>query len=590
MNRARWCVSGLLLTLLSGLLGCDVAVVALLASKGGSSSSKSPAAFTPDVTFRLWVAELGGAAGTVQEGLIRTNNGDPDPGTWTQIPVGTTSGEFTMPTPATTGFNAILIQATDAQVYEIDAIEVIDATGTTTETAAAGTTFGSANLVADFSKAQGAPNGVGLATLATPTERSFVFFKRTAAITTFRINLWRQGASRSSGDVEWAQTLARGGDQKAGGAAVNSLGKTYLSFKEGVSLLMVRYDNVGNIVDHLPGPGQVTSLETSVPSSGTASIAVNRATNDVFVATTYDPGNIALYRFFGDNRIPSDSDNSIATSGLDLVEANGLTLNSDGDLIVAGAADFGMLAGGVGHYLRKHDKGTLDNMWGFTTPPAPPNDGTTSPRPTYNYAVAADVDGSGNRIIYPTGDLNTILTLGSEDAYTTKVRDLATASNPTGAVTELWASQIQGSGTRPARGQAIGVDGNHNVYVAGFCTGTGLDSFIVTYDGSAAPTPAAIAFFNLTRTGNDEFLDVAVEPDGTVYATGYETNGTQDEDLVLYKIAANRAIVWKRTVNGSANLKDRGVQVISTPTHVMVVGELGIAAGNIDIHVRKYVK
>ena len=116
-----------------------------------------------------------------------------------------------------------------------------------------------------------------------------------------------------------------------------------------------------------------------------------------------------------------------------------------------------------------------------------------------------------------------------------------------------------------------------------------MDSFIDTYDGAAAPTPSAIPFFSLTRTGNDEFLDIAVEPDGTVYATGYETNGTQGEDLVLYKIAANKLILWKRTLD-NANLADRGVKVMTTPTHVIVVGQIGISAGDLDIHVRKYVK
>ncbi|HZE99648.1 MAG TPA: hypothetical protein VE981_21760 [Planctomycetota bacterium] len=581
----------LLLASLTGLLGCDVALVAYFASKGGSKSKSSSSAPAPNVSFNLWVAELGAITGATEQTTLRTNHGDPDV-KWTLLSSGTSSGEFTMPTPTAGGFDAILIQATDAQIYEIDSFEIIDATGTTIQTAGATTTFCSADIVpgpgtGSLLDSQGPPDGKGAVTAAIATDRSFVFMKRATPITTFRINLWRQNLARLSGDVEWTQTISRANDQKAGGAAVNSVGTIYLSFRDGSSFFMTRYDSSGNTV------GTLGLLEGTVPAVGSASIAIDRSTDDVFVATTYDPGsNIRLYRFVGTSNTPAFGPvDSIATGGTDLVEVNSLSLNSDRDLIVAGAADFGGL-NGVGHFLRKHNKLDLTNMWSLTTPPAAPLDTTTNPRPTYWYCSATDLDTSGNRQIFTSGDLNSLLGLGNEDAYTAKTIDNATSGNPTGAVTELWNSKVQGSGTRPARGQAIGVDGNHNVYVAGFCTGTGatgLDSFIVHYDGLAAPTPAAVDFFTLTRSGNDELLDIAVELDGTVYATGYETNGAQGEDLVLYKIAANKAIIWKRTLNFN-NLADRGVKVIATPTHVMVVGQVGVAAGNLDIHVRKYVK
>jgi hypothetical protein len=222
-------------------------------------------------------------------------------------------------------------------------------------------------------------------------------------------------------------------------------------------------------------------------------------------------------------------------------------------------------------------------MWAAASPapPAAPLDAAN----TYWYAVATD----STQNIFTTGDITSLVVPATPEGYTSKIVDTNT-SGSNGGVTEAWNDRTRGSNTAPARGQAIGVDGNHNVYVAGFCTGTGLDSFIIQYDGAIVPpVPAPTAFFTLSRTGNDEFLDIAVEPDGTVYATGYETNGAQGEDLVLYKIAPNKAVVWKRTVD-KAGLADRGVKVMTTPTHVIVVGQIGIAAGDLDIHVRKYVK
>lgn len=587
MKRIRVVASVLTLSLLSGLLGCDVAVVALLASKngGGSKNSAPPA---PDVSFRLWVAELGAVTGAAEQATLIAANGDPD-GKWTQLDSPTTSGDYTMPAPTAGGFDAILIQATENQVYEIDAIEILDATGTTIQTAAGATTFCSPDILApELLKAQGPPNGVGTLTAATPTARSFLFMKRASPITRFRINLWRLAAPRISGDVEWASTLARGSDQRAGGAATNSQGKTYVAFRDPTAIFMIRYNNDGS------QDGTLATLESTIPTVGSASIAINPVNDDVFVAATYDDvgpnTNIHLSKYVGSSNSPATPPvNSIGNAGPEYVEANSLTMDSDGNLIVAGAADFGGL-NGVGHYLRKHNTtSSFDNVWSLTTPPAAPLDTTTNPRPTYWYCVATDRDNSGNRLIYTSGDLSALAGIGNEDAYTAKTIDNAITGNPTGPVTELWNSKHPNGAGRPARGQAIGVDGNHNVYLAGFTTGTGLDSFIFTYDGAAAPTPPAVSFFEPARTGNDEFLDIAVESDGTVYATGYETNGAQGEDLVLYKIAANKAILWKRTVN-QANLADRGVKVILTPTHVIVSGEVGVAAGNIDIHVRKYVK
>jgi len=190
MKRTR--VAGLLaaLVLLSGLLGCDVAVVAALASKkkGGSSSTAAPA---PDTTFRLWVSELGAITGAAEQATLLGNHGDPD-AKWVPVtPVPATgSGEYTMPPATAGGFNAILIQATDLQVYEVDAFEIIDATGTTM--AAPATVF-AGNVTGALSLAQGYPDGLGLVTAATATDRAFVFMKHSAPITRFHLSLLNNG-------------------------------------------------------------------------------------------------------------------------------------------------------------------------------------------------------------------------------------------------------------------------------------------------------------------------------------------------------------------------------------------------------------
>jgi hypothetical protein len=579
MKRLRLLVLLPAAALLSGLLGCDVALVAVLASrsKSKSSSAASPA---PNVSFNLWVAELGAITGVAEQGTLQGNHGDPD-AKWTLLASATSSGEYTMPPPTAGGFDAILIQATDVQVYEVDAFEIIDATGTTLQTAAGATIFSSLDVVPTILDAQGPPNGKGALTAATSTDRSFIFMKRATPITTFRVNLWRP-ALRSSGDVEWAKTYTRSGDQRAGGAAITKNGLTYLGFLEGNSLLMLRYDSAGLTVLDTPGGNELTPLELTVPSSGSAAFAIDQNNDDVFVATTKNAGDISLYKFIGNNQLPTWSFPALSGSGVDRVEPNGLALNSAGELILAGGIDSGA-PNGINHYLRKHSKANGADMWAAASPapPAAPVDTAG----TYWYAVATDATQS----IFTTGDITSLVVPGNPEIYISKIVDTNTSSF-NGGVTEAWNDRSRGSNTAPARGQAIGVDGSHNVYVAGFCTGTGLDSFILQYDGAISPpVPAPVGFFTLSRAGNDEFLDIAVEPDGTVYATGYETNGAQGEDLVLYKIAPDKTIAWKRTLD-NANLADRGVKVMTTPTHVIVVGQIGVAVGDLDIHVRKYVK
>jgi hypothetical protein len=173
------------------------------------------------------------------------------------------------------------------------------------------------------------------------------------------------------------------------------------------------------------------------------------------------------------------------------------------------------------------------------------------------------------------------LGLGPIDIHTQRLLDGSPVS-----VTETWNETVPNGGSTFAIGRSVGVDGAGNAYVAGFYTHADLDSVILRY-GSGSP-PGSV-HLSSTRTGDDEILDIAVEPDGTIYAVGYETNAGHGQDLVLLKIAPNNAIQWKRTVDGTGS-DDRGVSVMTTPTHVIVVGELTVGASNKDIHVRKYVK
>jgi hypothetical protein len=466
-------------------------------------------------------------------------------------------------------FNGVLIQATEAQIYHLDALEILDATGTTVGTALTTNIFG--DHINNLTQAAKAPDGVVADTAATAANKSFLFMHHSAAINQFRVNIWKP-ASQGAGDVKWVRTFAQGADQIAGGAAISSVGSIYLTFRQGTSIFLLRYDANGAILQDSLG-NDLTSLESAVSAPvGSASVAIDLGNDDVFIATTRNAGDIRLYKFVGISNSPSWTFPALSGAGVDRVEPNGLALDLNGDLILAGGFDAQGL-NKVQHYIRKHSKVDGSDLWVASPPPASPADIND----TYWYAVAT----GGTNDIFAAGNLSATLGVGPIDIHTQRLLDGSPVS-----VTETWNETIPDGGSAFAIGRSVGVDGAGNVYVAGFYTHPNLDSVILRY-GSGSPP--GLPHLSSTRPGDDEILDIAVEPDGTIYAVGYETNVGQGQDLVLLKIAPNNAILWKRTVDESGS-DDRGVSVMTTPTHVIVVGELTVGAGNKDIHVRKYVK
>src|SRR5213078_2689997 len=133
---------------------------------------------------------------------------------------------------------------------EIDAVEILDSNGTVIDWAntkawAVGATGGS--VASDFLNT---PDGKTVNSAATPSLKSAVFARTsTSSISGFQIYAWAPG-SRISGDVVWSKTLARGGDEVAGGAAVSSTGIIVASFSDSSShnTHFYRLDSAGVIL------------------------------------------------------------------------------------------------------------------------------------------------------------------------------------------------------------------------------------------------------------------------------------------------------------------------------------------------------
>src|SRR4029079_448621 len=85
MKQAR-VLAWLLMPLLLGLPGCDIAVGVYFATKKKSSNSKTLQAPAIDTTFSIWVANL--SAGILSDAQVQTaihNNGGQPTSEWTRI-------------------------------------------------------------------------------------------------------------------------------------------------------------------------------------------------------------------------------------------------------------------------------------------------------------------------------------------------------------------------------------------------------------------------------------------------------------------------------------------------------------------------
>jgi len=195
----------LLVTIVSpliSLLGCDVALIALLLTNNKSSKSSSPAAAAPDITYALYVANFASpAAAMTEQGVLDSdaNGGNPSPATWTFIGRGTVT-EIWGGLPA--NMNAALIQGPLTQVYNIDNFERLDANDAVVEVPTSTNVYVNRN-VGPALAASGPVDGMAATTNITdPAHIPCIFALFTQPISTLRVRIW--GTAQTSGDCVWS--------------------------------------------------------------------------------------------------------------------------------------------------------------------------------------------------------------------------------------------------------------------------------------------------------------------------------------------------------------------------------------------------
>lgn len=136
---------------------------------------------------------------------------------------------------------------------------------------------------------------------------------------------------------------------------------------------------------------------------------------------------------------------------------------------------------------------------------------------------------------------------------------------------------------RDAEGWGIAVDRHGNVYAAGHAGPAGnVDAVLLKYPADwlfyrQGDGPEWVRTIAGAAGSTDQFWNVAVDPDGFIYTTGYirqASAGVVGRDMITIKFDPNGDEVWRGVYNGPENLNDVGISLVVDPVrrNVFITG------------------
>ena len=537
---------GVMLGALAALLGCG-------GGSGGSSGPPGPGVEAAE--YKVWTAWIpdAAAADAARADLI-ASNGVPVSPPWTGVDGGLTTKVFD-PAAAPTAINAILIQISSLENYSLDSVEVLDAQDRVVEYAS-GPTW--SNLVGFPDDLLGSPDGTGALTEAAGDTNAFLFTVYAGPVDRFRINARGDSKLPSGGDVMAVGGFTSNFNERPGGLAVDKDGAVYLTLTVDKSVRLARYGLDGAFLDDI-------MLDTGISATaGSHSVAID-GNGAIFTAATMGGGEIEVRRHDPDLS-EVWSVNFLSGLGGDRVESNGLAVDGDGNVVVAGGMNSS--TGGINHWLAGVS-GTGAVLFDKRLQ-LDQNNGT--------YWRGVTTTGVAGNHIYVTGDQ------ASELLNLIQMQTARFSSSGGGQ----WDDQFGGEDALPDAGNAIGYDWEENLIVAGF-TGSaaqGRNAALIRYGTSGAFLQ--IALHNGLANGNDEILDIAVEA-GAIYAVGYETAAGQGENMWIRKYDSAFNPVWTRTHHGGFG-NDRAISVAVHGDQLVVAGFETVSGGKTKLVLRVYSK
>jgi hypothetical protein len=142
-----------------------------------------------------------------------------------------------------------------------------------------------------------------------------------------------------------------------------------------------------------------------------------------------------------------------------------------------------------------------------------------------------------------------------------------------------WTNRYNGPVLSGHAAKAIAVDTSGNVFVTGDETSGGASDY-VTIAYSSAGTPLWTNRYNGPANGNDRAAAMAVDSNGNVFVTGYETGSTGDFDYATIAYSNAGAPLWTNRYNGPANGNDRATAIaVDSSGNIFVTGSATVSDG-----------
>ena len=328
----------------------------------------------------------------------------------------------------------------------------------------------------------------------------------------------------------YVTTAVGGGDDTARAVAIQSDGKIVAVGDTTSDWAVVRYNADGTLDTSFDSDGKVV-LDMGGSAEGLYGVAIQ--SDGKIVAAGYDGSDFAVARFnntdgsldttFGTDGTDADTDpDGYATTGIGsaIDAAWAMDIQSDGKIVLAGISDDGSLTYDFA-LARYNVNGTLDTSFsGDGKVTTAIGSGTAQLR-----GVAVRSDGTILAAGYGSNGSNDDFALAAYDA---DGEPAAVLDGPG------WLSTAFGSGTD--RSNAVAVDGDGNIVVAGYSNNGSDDDFAVARynadgtldtdfdsDGIATTTIGSL---------DDQSNAVAIQSDGKIVAAGYSYNGGEDDFAV----------------------------------------------------------
>ena len=109
-------------------------------------------------------------------------------------------------------------------------------------------------------------------------------------------------------------------------------------------------------------------------------------------------------------------------------------------------------------------------------------------------------------------------------------------------VDTAWVRRYDGPGNGIDCAFSLAVDGQGNVYVTGYSTGSTTSQDYATIKYNSAGVEQWVARYNEPGNNNDKAYSLAVDGQGNVYVTGYSTGSTTSYDYATIKYVQTQGI------------------------------------------------